>query len=118
MKKILIADDYDEIRWLIRLSLDALGCEMIEAKTGQQAHDLALLHSPDVLLLDVMMPGQMDGLQVCQALKVALPNLKVILLTARGQQADLEEGIQAGADAYLVKPFSPLELLELVKSFV
>lgn len=60
----------------------------------------------------------MDGLQVCQALKAALPTIKIILLTARGQQADLEQGVEAGADAYLVKPFSPLELLDLVKSFV
>jgi len=73
---------------------------------------------PDLVLLDVMMPGSLDGYQVCQKIRQepGLCNIPVILLTARGQQADFEMGRQAGADAYLTKPFSPLELIDTVDS--
>jgi len=68
-------------------------------------------------LLDVMMPGEMDGLQVCQALKSnpAMVSVKIVLLTARGQARDREAGGRAGADQYLVKPFSPLQLIDTIE---
>jgi DNA-binding response OmpR family regulator len=75
---------------------------------------------PHLMLLDVMMPGLLDGYQVCQRIKQdpALKHIKVIMLTARGQASDLDMGENAGADAYLVKPFSPLELIDRVESMV
>jgi CheY-like chemotaxis protein len=76
--------------------------------------------NPHLMLLDVMMPGLLDGYQVCQRIKQdpALKHIKVIMLTARGQASDLEMGESAGADAYLVKPFSPLELIDRVEGMV
>ncbi len=75
---------------------------------------------PHLMLLDVMMPGLLDGYQVCKRIKQDpnLRHIKVIMLTARGQASDLEMGEAAGADAYLVKPFSPLELIERVEGMV
>ena len=73
---------------------------------------------PDLLILDVMMPGAVDGYQVCKKLKENINGIipYVILLTARGQKTDLEEGARVGADFYLIKPFSPLELIDNVDS--
>ncbi len=72
---------------------------------------------PDIVLLDVMMPGELDGLQLCRQLRSdpVMRHIKVVLLTARGQERDREAGRQAGADEYLVKPFSPLELIETIE---
>ena len=72
------------------------------------------------MLLDVMMPGSMDGLQVCAKIKSdpALRDIRIIMLTARGQKTDIEAGMAAGADAYLIKPFSPLELMDRVEQFL
>ena len=74
---------------------------------------------PDLVLLDVMMPGELDGLQVCQRIKSdpRLAHIKVVLLTARGQARDREAG-QQSADDYLVKPFSPLQLIETIERLV
>jgi CheY-like chemotaxis protein len=75
---------------------------------------------PAVMLLDVMMPGGLDGYQVCEEIKLDpdLRNTMVILLTARGQRTDIERGQAVGCDAYLVKPFSPIELLDTVDRLV
>lgn len=72
---------------------------------------------PNIVLLDVMMPGQLDGIQVCERIRAdpEIAHIPVVLLTARGQQSDLEAGRRAGCDAYLTKPFSPLQLIETVE---
>jgi two-component system, OmpR family, phosphate regulon response regulator PhoB len=114
--KILIVDDQADLRKLIRLTLQPANFQVFEAITGQEALERAAEIVPDLVLLDVMMPGDLNGYGVCRALK-SLPQFaqtKVILLTARGQEADLELGRVAGADDYLVKPFSPTQLLNLV----
>jgi len=114
MKKILIVDDHADIRRLIRLTLEFERYDIVEAADGPSALELAASTRPDVVLLDVMMPGDVDGLEVCRRIKadVALGGAKVIMLSARGQARDREAGLQAGADAYLVKPFSPLQLID------
>lgn len=114
MKKILIVDDHADIRRLIRLTLEFERYDIVEAADGPSALALAASTRPDVVLLDVMMPGDVDGLEVCRRIKadVALGGAKVIMLSARGQARDREAGLQAGADAYLVKPFSPLQLID------
>jgi CheY-like chemotaxis protein len=117
-KNILIVDDQGELRKLIRMTLDFGDYELHEAEDGQRALELAKASQPDLVVLDVMMPGEFDGYQVCEKLKKDNngKNPVVILLTARGQKSDLEEGGRVGADSYLVKPFSPLELIKKVNS--
>jgi two-component system, OmpR family, phosphate regulon response regulator PhoB len=114
--KILIVDDQADLRKLIRLTLQPANFQVFEAITGQEALERAAEIMPNLVLLDVMMPGDLNGYGVCRALKSQpqFAQTKVILLTARGQEADLELGRVAGADDYLVKPFSPTQLLNLV----
>ncbi len=114
--KILIVDDQADLRKLIRLTLQPANFQVFEAITGQEALERAAEILPNLVLLDVMMPGDLNGYGVCRTLKAQaqFAQTKVILLTARGQEADLELGRVAGADDYLVKPFSPTQLLNLV----
>lgn len=118
MKKILIVDDHADIRRLIRMTLEFEDYEIVEAADGSAAIDLARQQRPDLVLMDVMMPGPIDGLEACRQLKQGVAGLAppVILLTAKGTNRDREAGLQAGADAYLVKPFGPLQLIESIAS--
>ena len=120
MKRILIVEDQSDIRKLIRMTLEFEDYEIHEASEGTQGLHLARGVRPDLMLLDVMMPGEMDGLQVCQAIKsdVNLKSIKAVLLTARGQIRDQEAGRAAGADEYLVKPFSPLQLIDTIEQLL
>jgi len=117
-KRVLIVDDQGELRKLVRMTLDFGDYELHEAEDGDRALKLANVIHPDLVILDVMMPGGIDGYQVCEKLKQRTSGSVpyVILLTARGQKDDLEEGKRVGADSYLVKPFSPLELINKVNS--
>jgi DNA-binding response OmpR family regulator len=120
MKRILIVEDQPDIRKLIRMTLEFEDYEIHEATDGGFGQRMAVAIRPDLILLDVMMPGELDGLQVCQRVKAdpSLSATKVILLTARGQARDREAGRAAGADEYLVKPFSPLQLIETLERLV
>lgn len=113
MKKILIVDDHADIRRLLRMTLEFEDYEIEEAPDGESALAAATARRPDLVLLDVMMPGALDGLALCRQLRERFGNRgpKVVMLSARGQARDREAGLQAGADAYLVKPFSPLQLI-------
>ena len=117
---VLITDDQADIRKLVRMTLDMADVEVYEADNAASALDLIYRVRPKVVLMDIMMPGEMDGLDACRQIKADadLARTIVIMLTARGQQADLDAGKTAGADAYLVKPFSPLELLGMVSRYV
>jgi two-component system phosphate regulon response regulator PhoB len=114
--KILIVEDQADIRELIRLTLDLDDSEIGEAEDGNKGLAMAERLKPKLVLLDVMMPGSIDGFEVCRRIKAspALKHTKVMMLTARGQDSDRNEGQRAGADAYLTKPFSPKQLLEKV----
>jgi DNA-binding response OmpR family regulator len=116
----LITDDHADIRKLVRMTLDTADVEVYEADNAASALDLISRIRPTVVLMDIMMPGEMDGLDACRQIKADadLARTIVIMLTARGQQADLDAGKTAGADAYLVKPFSPLELLDMVSRYL
>lgn len=120
MKRVLIVEDQADIRKLIRMTLEFENYEIHEASDGSFGLRMAQAIRPDVMLLDVMMPGELDGLQVCQRIKSdsSMSGTKVVLLTARGQQKDREAGEQAGADDYLVKPFSPLQLIETLEQLL
>jgi DNA-binding response OmpR family regulator len=117
MKRVLIVEDQPDIRKLIRMTLEFEDFEIHEASDGAFGLSMARATLPDIVLLDVMMPGELDGLQVCQRLKndSVTRHVKVVLLTARGQARDREAGQSAGADEYLVKPFSPLQLIETIE---
>jgi DNA-binding response OmpR family regulator len=117
MKKILIVDDHADIRRLIRMTLEFEDYDVREAADGDTALVLAQEFQPDLVLLDVMMPGATNGLEVCRRLRADHPagsGPRVIMLSARGQASDREAGLQAGADTYLVKPFSPLQLISCI----
>jgi CheY-like chemotaxis protein len=117
MNRVLIVEDQSDIRKLIRMTLEFEAYEIHEASDGASGLRLARAVRPAIMLLDVMMPGEIDGLQVCQAIKgdPDLRHVKVVLLTARGQARDQEAGRAAGADEYLVKPFSPLQLIDTIE---
>lgn len=111
-----MVDDNQNIRQLVRLALGK-NYEIQEAEDGQEGLRLVRQNPPDILLLDIMMAGAMDGLQVLEVIK-STPDLRhvtVALLTARGQAKDVEYGMSKGADAYFMKPFSPLKLLQWVR---
>jgi len=116
MKKILIVDDHADIRRLIRMTLEFEDYDIREAPNGEEALAMAQELRPDLLLLDVMMPGPINGLEVCRRLRKDNPSggPRVIMLSARGQASDREAGLEAGADTYLVKPFSPLQLIDCI----
>ena len=111
-RTVLIADDESSIRLLVHATIESDDYTVVEASDGAQAWALAQELKPSLVLLDVQMPGQ-SGLEVLRSIK-ADPDLKatrVILLTSKAQERDIEVGLIAGADFYLTKPFSPLDLL-------
>ena len=118
MKKILIVEDHSDIRRLLRMTLEFEDCEIHEAPDAHTGWDMVRDLQPDLVLADVMMPGALDGLDLCRAIKsdTRLRHVPVVILSARGSIEDHEAGLAAGADAYLVKPFSPMQLLELLRS--
>lgn len=107
MAKILIAEDEDDIRELIALTLRMDGHEVLAVSDGRQAYEQTLAASPDLVLMDVRMPV-MTGLQVCRRLKGRndTRDIPVVFLSAKGRQAEIEVGLEAGAAAYILKPFS------------
>ena len=111
MKKVLIVDDQDTIRKMLRLTLTGR-YELFEAAEASEAWEIVRRIRPQAIILDIMMPGEMDGYQFCEKLKAdrELRRTHVVMVTARGQEADRLKGMAAGADAYFVKPFSPLAL--------
>lgn len=118
MKKILIVDDQPEVRELVSVTLEVGPYQIFTASNGTQALTLAQAEHPDLILLDVMMPGGgPDGFEVCRQLKSDqhTQDIYIVMLTSKGQDRDKEIGIEAGADDYFVKPFSPLELIEKVE---
>lgn len=118
MKKILIVDDQPQVQELLKVTLEIGNYHTLFAESGQQALRLARREHPDVMLLDIMMPdSDLDGLEVCRRLKAdpMTADIAVILLSAKSQRWDIDEGLAAGADAYIPKPFSPVALLSKVE---
>ncbi len=115
MKKVLIIDDHAMTRDLVRWALKDSGFDLHQASNGDTGLRRASEIRPDLILLDVMMPGEIDGYMVCERLRAsgAHPHLKIILLSANDTLQDKEKGQQAGANAYLVKPFVPAALRTL-----
>jgi DNA-binding response OmpR family regulator len=120
LKKILIIEDQPDIRKLVIMTLDFNDYEIHDTADAETGLRMVEEIGPDLILLDIMMPGKMDGLALCRLLKGSkdYSDIPLILLTARGQQADREAGMDAGADEYMVKPFSPIKLIEVVEAFM
>ncbi|GGB33778.1 response regulator [Virgibacillus dakarensis] len=114
--KILVVDDEDRIRRLIRMYLEREDFVVEEADNGKAALQLALNNNYDVILLDIMMP-EMDGIEVCQELRKE-KTTPVIMLTAKGEEANRVQGFEVGTDDYIVKPFSPREVVLRVKALL
>jgi DNA-binding response OmpR family regulator len=114
---VLVADDDPDILALVRLRLERDGYEVLSAPDGETAFDLAIARTPDLALLDVMMP-RLDGFELTRRLRDHGPTagIPIILLTARVQEPDVEQGLAAGADDYVTKPFSPQALGERVQA--
>jgi len=118
--RVLVVDDQPYIRKLVRMTLSIGDFTVYEADNGMSALAMASNIKPKIILMDVMMPGEIDGLEACLRVKAdpELADTAVIMVTARVQQADIEVGKAAGADAYLAKPFSPLQLIDTIDKLV
>ncbi|WP_110650493.1 phosphate regulon transcriptional regulator PhoB [Salinicola peritrichatus] len=116
-KTVLIVDDEDAIREMIAVALEMADYRVIEAEDAQTAHAMALDHKPDLILLDWMMPGT-SGIELARRLKreEATAEMPIILLTAKGEEDNKVQGLEAGADDYITKPFSPRELVARLKA--
>jgi DNA-binding response OmpR family regulator len=115
MTKILVVEDEESIRRFITLNLNAAGYQVGEAPTGEEALTMLKTFVPEVVVLDLMLPG-ISGLEVCQQIRETMPETFVIMLTAKGQDTDKILGLELGADDYMVKPFNPLELIARIKA--
>ncbi len=114
--RILVVDDEERIRRLLRMYLEKEGYDIDEAEDGETAYKLAMEHDYALLVLDLMLPG-MDGNEVCVKLREH-KSTPVIMLTARGEEANRVQGFESGADDYVVKPFSPREVIYRVKAII
>ncbi len=116
--RILIADDEPHILLMVRKRLENKGYEVLTAPDGEGAEKMIRGQKPDIILLDVMMPG-LSGVDLCKRIKAdaGLKSTPVVLFSAKAQQEDKESGRKAGADAYITKPFDPQELLSTIEEF-
>ncbi len=112
MMKVLIVDDQPELRHVLRICLSAAGLEILEAGNGQKALAAVKEHSPEIIILDVMMPD-LNGTEVCSRIRQTAPGTSayIIMLSARAEVTSRVCGLESGADAYLTKPFEPQEIM-------
>ncbi len=118
-KKILIVDDHNQVRRLIFFTLGP-DYEFLEAKSGAEAFEIASTETPDLIIMDAMMPGEFDGFEAVRRIR-KLENCKstyILMLTAMGQEIDKEKGLTAGANDYFVKPFSPTALIKTIEKII
>ncbi len=118
-QKILIVEDDENIRELISFNLQTAKYSVIETETGEAGIKKAINDSPDLILLDLMLP-EMDGLDVCRQLKsdAITKNIPLIMVTAKGEEADIVTGLELGADDYVTKPFRPKELIARIRNIL
>ena len=117
--KVLVVDDEEYIQHILNFSFGAEGYDVVTAADGEEGIRKAKSEKPDIIVLDIMMP-KMDGYEACKRLKTdpSTKSIPVILLTAKGREVDRKLGSQAGADDYVVKPFSPGRLIERVEGMM
>ena len=116
-KRILIVEDEADIRELVRYNLEREGFDVAEAESGEKGFKAIAKKAPDMILLDLMLPGK-DGMQICRELKQdeKTRGIPVVMMTARGEESDIVAGLELGAEDYVVKPFSPKVLVARVKA--
>jgi DNA-binding response OmpR family regulator len=117
MKKILIVEDEKDMVTGLRFNLEARDYTVIVAYDGETGYQKALSEKPDLVILDIMLP-KLNGYEVCKSLKKEIPDLPIIMLTAKSQEAEIVTGLEIGADDYITKPFSVLELLARIKALL
>ncbi len=117
MNKILLIEDEEHIRKFVKISLKREGFNVVEEETGELGIEAVAKEGPDIVILDIMLPG-IDGYKVCEILKKNYPQIGIIMLTARAQDGDKIMGLEYGADHYMIKPFNPLELIAIIKSLL
>lgn len=120
-KKVLIVDDQTEVRELVNVSLQLGNYEVRDAKNGDEAVITAKEFMPDLMLLDINMPGgSIDGYEVCKNIKSnpSTAKIMVVMLSSNSREVDIEKGKKAGCNGYLTKPFSPFELMQEVEKYL
>ena len=118
-RKILLIDDHDSVLKLLEAVLKVRNYDVCYASSGAEGLEMAQRETPDLILLDIMMPG-MDGFKVCQALKQseATKSIPVVFLTARGEETDREMGQRVGGEGFIKKPFRSIDLMETITQLV
>lgn len=116
-QKVLVVEDESSIRSFLKINLERNAFITVEAEAGEEGIRKARLEEPDIAILDVMLPG-MDGFKVCEVLRKEFPRMGIVMLTARSQDIDKINGLEHGADDYIVKPFNTAELILRVKALV
>ena len=119
MAKILIAEDERDIRDLITFTLRFAGHEVVACSNGEEAYERAPVEIPDLIMMDVRMP-KMTGYEACKKMKEidSIKDIPVVFLSAKGQEAEVQTGLEVGAVEYILKPFSPDQLTEKVRSIL
>ena len=113
--KVLLVEDEESIRKFVKINLEREGSIIFEAGSGEEGIEVARRERPDIVVLDIMLPG-IDGFEVCKTLRGEFPSLGIIMLTAKAEDYDKIMGLQYGTDDYLTKPFNPTELTLRIKS--
>ena len=108
--KVLIVEDEENIRAFIKINLIKNNYIVLEADCGEKAIDIVNLEKPDIIILDIMLPG-INGFETCEKIRKTFNNIGIIMLTAKGEDLDKITGLQYGADDYMIKPFNPTELV-------
>lgn len=118
-KKVLLADDSNTVVMLNRMLFQNSGMDLIVARNGREAVELAKREKPDVILLDVIMP-EMDGFEACRALRAdeSTKSIPVLMVTTRGEPTNVQTGYEAGCTDYITKPFDAVELMTKLRAFV
>jgi len=119
VKEILIVDDEPNVVVPIQFLMEQHGYRVMTAERGEDALDLIYQYKPDLVILDIMLPG-IDGYEVCEIVRLNpnYRNVKIIFLTAKGREEEIAKGLALGADAYITKPFSNIELVVTVKEIL
>ena len=118
-QEILIVDDEPSVVVAIQFLMEQQGYRVMIAERGEDALDLIYQYKPDLVLLDIMLPG-IDGYEVCEIVRLnpKYRKIKIIFLTAKGREEEIAKGLALGADAYIIKPFSDIELVATVKEIL
>lgn len=119
IRRILLAEDHVETRKIIGLVVAEDGFELLEASDGEEALDLALLHRPDLVLLDLMLPN-LGGIEICRRLRAdpEMYGTKIVVLTGRKTRIDKDLALESGVDAFITKPFGPAKLLDTIREML